>query len=78
MHDVALRRAAVLQQGAGGQDAQQAASLAEGCAGHAQQLRRCTPLEGAWEEGQQQQVCRNSSGSVLTMYRIHLCQNRPF
>ncbi|KAA6425933.1 MAG: hypothetical protein FRX49_04308 [Trebouxia sp. A1-2] len=39
----------------GGQDAQQAAGLAEGRAGHAQQLGCCSPLKGAWEEGQQQQ-----------------------
>lgn len=55
MHNVPLRPAAVLQQVAGGQDAQQAASLGEGNAGHAQQLGCCPPLKGAREERQQQQ-----------------------
>ena len=52
MHDVPLRPAAVLQQVAGGQDAQQAAGLGEGNAAHAQQLSGCSPLEGAREEGE--------------------------
>ena len=55
MHDVTLRGAAVLQQVAGGQDSQQATGLAEGNAGHAQQLSCSSPLKGAGEEGQEQQ-----------------------
>lgn len=50
MHDVALRPAAVLQQVASGQDAQQAAYLGEGNAAHAQQLSGCSPLKGAGEQ----------------------------
>ena len=55
MHDVALRPAAVLQQVAGGQDAQKAAGLGEGNAAHAQQLSSCSPLKGAREQREQQQ-----------------------
>ena len=50
MHDVPFRPAAVLQQVAGGQHAQQAAGLGEGNAGHAQQLSGCPPLKGAREK----------------------------
>ena len=56
MHDVALRPAAVLQQVAGGQDAQQAAGLGEGNAAHTQQLSGGTPLKGARQQREQQQV----------------------
>lgn len=55
MHDVALRPAAVLQQVAGGQDAQQATSLGEGCAAHTQQLSRSSPLEGARKQREHEQ-----------------------
>ena len=55
MHDVALRPAAVLQQVAGGQDAQQAAGLGEGAAAHAQQLSSGPPLKGARQQREQQQ-----------------------
>ena len=55
MHDVALRPAAVLQQVAGGQDAQQASGLGEGCAAHAQQLSCSSTLEGARKQREHQQ-----------------------